>query len=247
MKLFQKNEIAFAVVLIVIYVVGSSAMQRVSAAVGIELLAEMIFNAAMSAALLLFIRKNRFAEYLGLRKSEVSAARMLFYIPLILIASAAAFFGMGMEYSPAVSVLRSVMMICVGFLEEVIFRGFLFRGIAKENLTRAVVISSLTFAIGHFVNLLNGSDLIGNTEQVIYAIAVGFLMVFIFMRTSSLLACIAFHALNNCMTAFATGKRLIDRFGETKATLIFFGIQLVIAGAYLLYISKLPKRALPER
>ena len=247
MKLFHKNEVAFAVVLIVIYVIGSSVMQRVSDAVGIEFLAEMIFNAAMSAGLLLFIRKNRLSDYLGLKKPEISASKMLFYIPLFLIASAAAFFGIGMEYSPAVSVLRTVMMICVGFLEEVIFRGFLFRGIAKENLTRAVVISSLTFAIGHFVNLLNGSDLFGSTVQVIYAVAVGFLMVFIFMRTSSLIACIAFHAFNNCMTAFATGKALIDRVGETKGTMIAFGIQLAIAGAYLLYVSKLPKKELPGK
>ena len=245
MKLFQKNEVTFAVVLIVIYVVGSSVMQRVSDAAGVEFLAEMIFDAAMSAALLLFIRKNKLAGYLGLKKPETAASNMLFYIPLLLIASAAAFFGMGMEYSPLISVLRSVMMICVGFLEEVIFRGFLFRGIAKANLTRAVVISSLTFAAGHFVNLLNGSDLLGNTVQVIYAAAVGFLMVFIFMRTSSLIACIAFHALNNCLTAFSTGKILTDRFGETGASLILVGIQLAVAGAYLVYVSRLPKKELP--
>lgn len=247
MKLFHKNEVTFAVILIVIYVVGYSVMQRVSDAAGIAFLAEMIFSAAMSAGLLLFIRKNRLFDYLGLKKPEISASKMLFYIPLFLMALAPAFFGFGMDYSPAVSVLRTVMMTGVGFLEEVIFRGFLFRGIAKENLTRAVVISSLTFAIGHFVNLLNGSDLFSNTLQVIYAVAVGFLMVFIFMRTSSLIACIVFHAFNNCMTAFATGNALIDRVGETNATMINLGIRLAIAGAYLLYVSKLPKKELPAK
>ncbi|MCR5306806.1 MAG: CPBP family intramembrane metalloprotease [Oscillospiraceae bacterium] len=247
MKLFQKNEVLFAVLLIVIYVVGSSVMQSVSDAVGIAFLAEMLFNLLMSAVLLWFIRKNRLSDYVGLRKPEISASKMLYYIPLLLIAAAPAFFGTGMEFSPVISLLRTVMMICVGFLEEVIFRGFLFRGIAKNSLKRAVVISSLTFAVGHFVNLLNGSDLFSNTLQVVYAVAVGFLMVFIFMRTSSLLACIAFHAFNNCLTAFTTGKFLIDRTGEKTAVLIMAGIQLVIAGAYLLYTAKLPERALPEQ
>ena len=35
-----------------------------------------------------------------------------------------------------------MMMIFVGFLEEIIFRGFLFRGIAKDNLKEAVIISN---------------------------------------------------------------------------------------------------------
>ncbi|MBR1384360.1 MAG: CPBP family intramembrane metalloprotease, partial [Ruminococcus sp.] len=166
-------------------------------------------------------------------------------IPLALTASVAAFFGMGTEYSPLVSVLRFIMMCCVGFLEEVIFRGFLFRGIAKENLTRAVIISSLTFGIGHFVNILNGSDLFENSVQVVYAAAVAFLLVLIFLRTSSILPCIAFHAFNNCLTAFTTGDILTGRLGERNSALLVVGIKILIAGAYLLYVSRLPKRDLP--
>ena len=85
MKLFDKNETAFAVILIVIYVVGVSIMQRVSDAVGIQFLAEMIFCIALSAALLIFIRKNGLAQYLGLKAPAVSAGKMLLYIPLLLL------------------------------------------------------------------------------------------------------------------------------------------------------------------
>jgi hypothetical protein len=247
MKLFQKNEVTFAVLLIVIYVVGSSIAQRVSDMIGIEFLAETLFTAAMAAGLWVFIRKNGLSAYLGLKRPEVSAKRMLFYIPLVLTGGAAAFFGMGMEYSLTACVLHTVTMLFVGFLEEVIFRGFLFRGIAGKNLTRAVVISSLTFGIGHFVNLLNGSDLFENAVQVIYAVAVGFLLVFLFLRTSSLLPCIAFHAFNNIMTAFSTGDLLINRLGEQTGTLVLLGIQLAVAAGYLLYVTRLPKRELPAR
>ncbi len=71
-----------------------------------------------------------------------------------------------------------MMMIFVGFLEEIIFRGFLFRGIAKDNLKEAVIISSVTFGIGHIVNLLNGYDILKNSIQIVFAVAVGFMLVF---------------------------------------------------------------------
>lgn len=244
MKLFKKNEVTFAVVLIVIYVVGSSVMQRVSDSLGSQFLAEMVFCLIMSGILFIFIRKNELSGYLGLKKPELPSKKMLYYIPLMLIACITAFFGIGTEYSAGEAVRRTVMMLCVGFLEEVIFRGFLFRGIAKKNVKRAVIISSLTFGIGHFVNLLNGSKPLENTLQVIYAVAVGFLLVFIFMRTGSIIPCIAFHSLNNCLTAFTTGELLTSRLGETAATVVIVMIQLAIAGAYLLYVVRQPKKEL---
>ena len=247
MKMFEKNKVTFSVVLIVIYVVGSSVMQRVSASLGAEFSAEMIFCLILSCLLIVFIGRNSLAEYLGLKKSEVKASKMLFYIPLIAVAAAGTFFGVGMGYGIGATVRHTVMMICVGFLEEVIFRGFLFRGIAKNNLTRAVVISSLTFGIGHFVNLINGKELLENSAQVVFAVAVGFVLVFVFLRTESIIPCIVFHALNNCVTAFSTGDILIGRLGETNAVLVSCAIKVTICAAYLVYVTKLPKRELPER
>lgn len=80
-------------------------------------------------------------------------------------------------------------MLCVGFLEEVIFRGLLFKAIAKDNIKPAVVISSVTFGVGHIINLFNGSGmaLVSNLCQIVFAIAVGFLLVTIFYRGGILL------------------------------------------------------------
>ncbi|MBD5536303.1 MAG: CPBP family intramembrane metalloprotease [Lachnospiraceae bacterium] len=63
-------------------------------------------------------------------------------------------------------------MPCVGFIEEVIFRGFLFKALAENNVKSAVIISSVTFGLGHLVNLFNGSgmDLINNLCQICFAI-----------------------------------------------------------------------------
>ena len=247
MKLFEKHEVTFAVILIVIYVVGSSVMQRVSEAVGVQFLAETLFCIVLTAVLLVFIRKNGLSAYLGLQKPDCPASGMLFYLPLFLIPGVTLCFGVGLEYGIVPTILHTLMMCCVGFLEEVIFRGFLFRSIAKQSLTRGIAIGSLTFAIGHFVNLLNGSSFVQNLQQVIYAAAVGFLLTFLFLRTGSILPCIAFHALNNCLTAFATGSLLIDRLGEQNAVLLMIGVRLAIAAAYLVYVIKRPRHELPAK
>lgn len=244
-KLFEKNEITFAVVLIIVYVVGSSVILNVSEDPLVQNIAAAAFNAVMTAVLIVFIAKNNLAKHVGLCRSEVSAAKMLFYIPLILCATATLFFGVGLEMSPAATVFRTVKMIFVGFLEEVIFRGFLFKGICKENVTRAIVISSVTFGIGHIVNLFNGYDILSAVVQIVFAVAVGFLLVFIFYRTGSLIACICFHSLNNSVSGFSSGEHLINALGsEQTAALVSTAAKIAITIIYLLYVIKLPKRQL---
>lgn len=74
-------------------------------------------------------------------------------------------------------------MLCVGFLEEAIFRGLPFTAIAKDNIKSAVIISSVTFGIGHIINLFNGSgmDLVNNLCRIVFAVAVGFPLVTFFI------------------------------------------------------------------
>lgn len=247
MKLFEKNQVTFAIVLIVVYVVGVSAMQRISANIGIEYLAEMVFCLALSGLVVFFIRRNSLANYLGLRKSEVPAGKMLLYIPLLIIGCISLIFGVSTGTSLTSAIIHSVEMICVGFLEEIIFRGFLLRGIALQNLKRGAIIASITFGIGHIVNLLNGQNVFDTVCQIIYAVVVGFLLTFIFLRTSSIIMCVIFHILNNCVTYFSTGEVLISKLGESTAELVMLGLRLCIAAAYLFYVSRLPTRELPAR
>ena len=242
-KLFDKNEITFAVILIVVYVVGSSIMQRISESLGQQYLAEMFFHIAMGAVVFAFIKKNDLISYLGICRSEVPAGKMLFYIPLLFPALMPLFFGVALSYSPMKMVFHTVSMLFVGFLEEIMFRGFLFKGICKSNVKSAIVISSVTFAIGHIVNLLNGADVFRTVIQIVYAVCVGFLLVFIFYRTGSLVMCIVFHSLNNILTAFSATD-----WGESTAlNMIMLAVRLVIMVGYTIYIVKfIPKRAETE-
>lgn len=243
-KLYDKSEVTFAVVLIVIYVVGMSLLQSVSEMVGIEYFAEIFFAAAFAVVLFVFIKKNGLTEHIGLCRPEVPAGKMLFYIPPVLIASLGAIFGVGLQYPVPSLICHTVTMLFVGFIEEVLFRGFLFRGMAKTNLTAAVIVSSLTFGIGHIVNLLNGYSIFDSVTQIIYAVSVGFMLAVILIRSGSLIPCIVFHSLNNILTGFASGKILVDAAGsEETAEIIVIAAGLVIAVLYMLYVLKFtPKR-----
>ena len=46
-KLFDKSEVTFAIVLIVVYVVGSILLKKVSSMIGIEFLSEAVFEFVM--------------------------------------------------------------------------------------------------------------------------------------------------------------------------------------------------------
>lgn len=239
-KLFEKNEVTFAVVMIVVYVAGSSVMQGISESIGMMYSAETVFHIAMSAVLFGFIRKNGLMKYLGLCGPEVSAAKMWFYIPLIAVPAMPLLLGVGMQYSAAEMILHTISMLCVGFLEEVIFRGLLFKGICKSSVTRAIVISSVTFGIGHIVNLLNGYDIAQELIQVIYAICVGFLLVFIFLKTGSIIMCIVFHSLNNSLTAFASTPWA----DIGTANIVMLAVRMLIMVVYMVYVIKcIPQRA----
>ncbi len=130
-------------------------------------------------------------------------------------------------------------MLCVGFVEEVIFRGFLFKAMAKDGIKSAIIVSSVTFGIGHLVNLFNGSgmELINNLCQICFAIAVGFLLVTIFYRGGSLLPCIIVHSAINTLSIFA------NKAGVTVEKQIIHALVLIlITVAYNLVLTKtLPK------
>ncbi|MBQ8927214.1 MAG: CPBP family intramembrane metalloprotease [Oscillospiraceae bacterium] len=248
-RLLCKNELTFAIILIVLYVVGSSLMQQVSASLGIDYLAETVFVVALAAVLAVFVLRRGLARHVGLCPPALPAARMLFYLPLWLIAGGCLVFGAGTVLSPRSVLLHTVMMMAVGFLEELIFRGFLFRGIAaKGSRTRAVVIASLTFGIGHIVNLFNGYALLDSLTQIVFAVSVGFLLTMLFVRTGSLWACIVFHILNNVLTVFETGEVLEHLTGSsTAASLTALGVRLCLTLGYLLYVCKaLPPRELTD-
>ncbi len=240
MKLYKEKPLVFALICIAVYVVGSSLMQQLPPPAGMRFLAEALFNLALSAVLLVFLLKHRLTEENGLCRSKVSPVPLLFWLPALLAMAFPAFLGLGMNgMTPAEAVLHSLRMLLVGFLEELIFRAFLFNAIRRENLTRAVVISAVTFGLGHIVNLLSGQAGADTVLQVVFAVTVGFMMVFLYLRSGSILACVVLHALNNVVAGFADYSLI----GGEGSRLVWLALRLVIMAAYTLWLwKKVPAR-----
>lgn len=151
-KLYEKNELTFAIVWIVIYCVLQSLANPLNEIIGIEYSASAVFCILQTIVLLGFIRKNGLQKRYGLCRSQVPAWRFLYYVPLLVLASGNLWNGFAVNYSPTETVCRIVCMLCVGFLEEVIFRGLLFVSIAKDNVKSAIIISSVTFGINIYLH-----------------------------------------------------------------------------------------------
>lgn len=204
-KLYRKSELTFAIMWIVIYCVLQSVANELNKMIGIAYLASAVLAVLQLVILALFIRKTGLAKRYGLCQPTLPADRFLWYIPLAAIVAGGLCYGVGINYPIPALISRVVCMLCVGFIEELIFRGFLFRAMAKDGLRSAIVVSSLTFGIGHIINLMNGSnmDLVTNLCQIGFAISVGFLFVTIFYRSGSLIPCIIGHSAINVINTFA--------------------------------------------
>ena len=242
-KLYEKSELWFALAWIIGYVVLASTGDNISAGLGIDKIVTLPILIAMSLSLYFFVRKNGLTEKYGLCRPKLPAGKMLYYIPLLVLLTANLWYGVALNMLPLETVLYVLSMFCVGFLEELIFRGLLFQAMAKDGVKSAIIVSSVTFGIGHIVNLVNGSgaERLPNLLQVLYAVAIGFAFVMIYCRTKSLMPCIIVHSVFNGLSAFANEAVM------TPQRQIISGILLaVIAGGYALYLALAVKEKIEE-
>ena len=233
-KLYDKSQIWFAVAWIIAYCVLMSVGDALSAWLGIEKSVTLATGILLSAILLLFLKKNGLFSDYGLCKPKASAKSMLYYIPILIMLTVNLWYGVSLNYGVLETVLYILAMFCVGFLEEVIFRGLLFEAMLKDNVKAAIIVSSVTFGIGHIINLINGSgtELLPNLLQVIYATAAGFMFVMMYYKSKSLIGCIVTHGVFNALSVFANEANATAEMRILTAILL-----TVITGSYALYLA----------
>ena len=157
----------------------------------------------MPAVIWIWLRSNRLQQKYGLCAFRGDAGRYLYFLPLALIASTNLWRGTALSMPLHETLLYMLSMLCVGFLEEIIFRGFLFRALMDEGNRHAIWISGLTFGFGHIVNLLNGAEFLPTMLQICYAAAIGVLFTVLFYRSGSLIPCIITHSVVNALSAIS--------------------------------------------
>lgn len=236
-RLYKKNELNFALAWIIAYVVLVSVAENFSASLGFEKIITAPVCIVFVLLILGFIKKHGLSGQYGLCSFKGNLKDYLYFIPLVLIISVNLWNGVAINSSALETVLFILSMLCVGFIEEVIFRGFLFKAMCKDNVKSAILVSSITFGLGHIVNLLNGRELIPTLLQICYATAIGFLFTIIFYKGKSLWPCIITHGVHNSLSIFNSKVNISLRFEIMIAATL-----CMICVIYALWILKKVKK-----
>ncbi len=233
-KFYEKSELGFALAWIGIYCAAMSIGDNVSTSIGVEKIITFPTAVVLSVLLFMFLKKNRLFKKYGLCEAKIPAKKMLYYLPIVVLLTTNLWHGISWNLSVSETFLYVLTMFGVGFLEEMIFRGFLFNAMLKENVKAAIIVSSLTFGMGHIINLINGSgtELVPNLLQVIYASAAGFMFVMIYYKTKSMYVCIIIHGLFNALSVFANETSLTMQ--DRMISCVFL---VLISGGYAAYIA----------
>ena len=187
----------------------------------------------LSAAMFLFVKRNGLMEKYGLAGWAKNSKAMLWFIPLWLFSCLNLFSGFSPDYPMPGLIYATVSMAIIGFVEELIFRGFLFKAMLKNgNVKSAVIVSSVTFGLGHILNLFTGQDLIETLNQVVFAVAVGFVFTLVFYKSGSLLPGILAHSFIDVSSVFASDE------GSQLLNMILHIVIVVVSVAYCLYLVK---------
>lgn len=222
----KNKELFYTIIYIIFYVISNSIVLNNYGQISIQ---SLLVNTVITLTIVSTIISTKKAKYYGLTKVS-KPKKYLYFIPLILLVLINFIGGIKIENTPKEIILFILTMLEVGFIEEMLFRGFLFKTLEKDNQKTAIIITSLTFGIGHIVNLLNGANFIPTLIQILYSVSVGYLFVKILIKTKSLWPCIITHSLLNALSIFSA-----------QTTTVFYVssiLMLAISISYVCYINK---------
>ena len=252
-KLYEKNELTFALVWIGLYVVVMNiALQfcggfdDLASKTVPQVLVPVICICVLAVVSTVWIIRNGLSAKFGLCRFKGNGQQFLHFIPLIIMSFVNLKNGLGLNAPLAVSLLMMVNLAVAGYVEEIIFRGFLFRAMEKDNLRSAIIVSAVTFGAGHIVNLANTADTLGVLLQVCYAIVIGFMYTLVVHKGGSLWPCIASHMFVNGSSTFALEQGpfsdLIGAvFGQASTDLVQVCssvLIMLVSGGYALWLWK---------
>lgn len=229
-KFYEKNELGFAIAWIVVYCVVTIPIRG---SLGDESLGMLAGLAVIAAGIAVFVKRYHLEERYGLVKWKGKAGDYWFFIPMFILMTGNLWGGFEIAYSGVSQVFAVLSMLLVGFVEEMIFRGFLFRAILeKDPAPVAVTISAVTFGIGHIVNLFAGQANVETVIQVFFAIAWGYIFTMVFYKSGSLWICVIVHGMVDVFSKFAAY--------ENNMELVYVGATIATAIVYCIYLKRKP-------
>lgn len=227
-KLYETKEILFAVLWIVAYCVILGTIRGNFGDSSIYMLVALL---VFAAGIIAFVRVNHLEEKYGLAGWPKNMKKYLFFLPMWILATGNIWDGFAPSYRGAALICATFSMILVGFVEEMIFRGFLFRAMLSDGKTIvAIIVSAVTFGIGHIVNLFTGQASFETVMQIVFAISWGFILTMVCYKSGSIIPCIIAHSMIDALSMFGADNVLVDW--------IYIGATIVVAIVYCIYLEK---------
>lgn len=214
-RLYETNELLFTLVIAIVnwllYLIG----QELSWIIGIHRLVTAVITIFEIAFIYLWIKKNGLKEKYGFcrfAENKGGVNRYLYAIPLVILVAIHFVRGIQINFSIQDTILFIIVNMGIGFMEEIIYRGFLFKALCKYDVGLAIILSSDIFGAIHLIHLFWGQDIIVTLMQVCYASAVGILFCFIFYESKSIWPCIVTHGLINSCGAFVNKETTLLKY-----------------------------------
>ena len=213
----------------------------------------LIASAVVTIPILcLFMRRDQRArQAAGMQSVQIQVPAMVY--PLVAVMAFASCIGgnniilssglmqMDETYQQLTEILYSAPMwfqllgtgVIVPLCEELIFRGLMYNRI-KDHLPVkwALLMSALAFGIGH-----------GNLVQGIYGFALGYMMAYLYERTSKLWVPVLFHIVANSVSVLITESGIFDILYLNEITVLLSGAAgvLIAMGAMMMIQKMLPQ------
>ena len=233
----EKLRLKSSLIFILIYVVLANTGAVLSKVIDVDYLGEILLLFIFSAFLIIYIKRNKLITTVGLTKISFHEAKEnLLYLPLFIMVLVNGVFLFDRTIDFKYIILAICFTILVAFLEELLFRGLLFKSIELDNTTKtSIFISGSTFGFGHIINLFNGYTVINQVIQIVLAILIGIILSVLFVRTKSIIPGMIFHFFSNIASILSI--EVVDLYEY-----ISIGIIFLVGLIYLLYLLKSMKQ-----
>ena len=140
--------------------------------------------------------------------------------------------------------------IAPGFIEELVFRGFIISNLMrirkskKVNIYLIVALSALPFGLFHLLNIISGANVSYSIAQAFFTICLGVFFAAIYLRTGNLIGTIIVHVLMD-ITALTDSNLIgpniagvVSQVPTLFEIVIIFVISIFVLALGLYYIRK---------
>ncbi|HWI61306.1 MAG TPA: CPBP family intramembrane glutamic endopeptidase [Symbiobacteriaceae bacterium] len=227
-KLYARNAVLHSLVWLAFYLVLNTITDNLAGAMHIDFnTVSALPNLALAVVCYWFLRSTGISDEIGLStKPTERSSVMLYYVPLLALPLLNLAYGINTSLSFTQVLLLLAMYSGVGFMEEIIFRGLMFKALEKKwNRYVVVAFISLTFAMGHIVSMAAlGQTSADTLLQVINSLVVGFMFMAVILASGNLTICVIAHVLYNFLANLSLVGRTRPEIivANTAITVVYF-------------------------